>query len=146
MSDHKSLVIAIIGGGFSGVMVAVHLLSNATRPLIIKLIDSQEVIGQGVAYGTDQKCHLLNVPVSIMSAFPDNPEHFLHWLHNQGFSEIDATTYVSRQIYGQYIQAIFNEALLNAPSWVKFERPIAEAISLNVGNTIRNWLYYLPPN
>lgn len=136
MSNHKSLVIAVIGGGFSGVMVAVHLLLNATRPLVIKLIDSQEVIGQGVAYGTDKKCHLLNVPASNMSAFADNSEHFLHWLHNQGFSEIDATTFVPRQIYGQYIQAVLNEALLNAPAWVKLERYRTEAISLNVGNNV----------
>ncbi len=136
MSNRKSLVITVIGGGFSGVMVAVNLLRSATRPLVVKLIDNQEVIGQGVAYGTDRKCHLLNVPAGNMSAFASDSEHFLRWLHNQGFSEIDATTFVPRQIYGQYIQAVLNEAHKNAPAWVKLECFQTEAISLNVGNKV----------
>ena len=41
--------IAIVGAGFSGSLVAVHLLKTAQRPLLIKLIDRDRDIGKGVA-------------------------------------------------------------------------------------------------
>ncbi|WP_238361081.1 FAD/NAD(P)-binding protein [Iningainema tapete] len=60
--------IAIIGGGFSGTLVAVNMMRNATMPLLIKLIERNQQIGRGVAYGTPVNCHLLNVPAGKMSA------------------------------------------------------------------------------
>lgn len=78
----KTQTIVIIGGGFSGTMVAVHLLRLAKCPLKIKLIEKRTKIGQGVAYSTPILSHLLNVPVSKMSADPDHPEHFLHWIQS----------------------------------------------------------------
>jgi len=76
-------VITIIGGGFSGAMVATNLLRQATEPLKINLIERHK-IGEGIAYGSDSDWHLLNVPVGKMSAFAEEPEHFCHWLKNQG--------------------------------------------------------------
>jgi uncharacterized NAD(P)/FAD-binding protein YdhS len=69
--------VAIIGGGVSGALVAVHLLKAAQTPLDILLIDHTARWGQGLAYSTPYDCHLLNVPVGKISAFPDEPEHFL---------------------------------------------------------------------
>jgi uncharacterized NAD(P)/FAD-binding protein YdhS len=37
--------IAIVGAGFSGCLVAVHLLKTANRPLLIELIDRSHEIG-----------------------------------------------------------------------------------------------------
>ncbi len=124
--------IAIIGGGFSGVMVAVHLLKNATFPLTIKLIESRPTLGQGVAYSTDSDCHLLNVPVGKMSAFVDRPEHFLDWLqsHEDLKFEAKANTFVPRKLYGQYIQAILAQAIANADPQVNLECLTNEAIAL----------------
>ncbi len=39
--------IAIVGAGFSGSMVAVHLLKTAHRPLLIKLLERDRDIGKG---------------------------------------------------------------------------------------------------
>jgi hypothetical protein len=44
--------IAIVGAGFSGCLVAFHLLKTANRPLLIELIDRSHEIGLGVAYST----------------------------------------------------------------------------------------------
>src|ERR1700760_3647127 len=74
--------IAIVGGGFSGCMVAVHLMQQAQQPLRIVLIDRGGAPGRGVAYRDQPECHLLNVRAEAMSAFPDRPDHFLDWLNN----------------------------------------------------------------
>jgi 2-polyprenyl-6-methoxyphenol hydroxylase-like FAD-dependent oxidoreductase len=39
--------IAIVGAGFSGCLVAVHLLKTANRPLLIELIERDRDIGKG---------------------------------------------------------------------------------------------------
>jgi uncharacterized NAD(P)/FAD-binding protein YdhS len=53
--------IAIVGAGFSGSLVAVHLLKTAHRPLLIKLIERDRDIGKGVAYSTT------NSPVGLLT-------------------------------------------------------------------------------
>lgn len=101
--------IAIIGGGFSGSMVAYHLLRQS-HPITIKLIERRPVMGHGIAYETPWDCHLLNVPAGKMSALPDVPTHFLRWLHTQSGRSTTAETFVSRKLYGRYIQALLAEA------------------------------------
>ena len=80
ISDNPT-TIAIVGAGFSGSLVAVHLLKTAHSPLLIKLIERDRDIGKGVAYSTTTNSHLLNVSSGKMSAFPDDPGHLLRWLH-----------------------------------------------------------------
>ncbi|GAB1539288.1 hypothetical protein NUACC21_19540 [Scytonema sp. NUACC21] len=123
--------IAIIGGGLSGSLVAVNLLRNATVPVSIKLIERNSEIGRGVAYSTPIDCHLLNVPAGKMSAFPNEPDHFLKWLHANGYEQVTASTFVPRKVYGNYIQAILQEAEANAAAYVQFEKIIAEAIAID---------------
>ncbi|MBO3460502.1 FAD/NAD(P)-binding protein [Aetokthonos hydrillicola Thurmond2011] len=122
--------IAIIGGGLSGSLVAANLLQNATTPVSIKLIERNPEIGRGVAYSTPVESHLLNVPAGKMSAFADKPDHFLNWLHSQGYEQVSASTFVPRKIYGDYIQAILNQALENAPAYVQLEKIVDEAIAI----------------
>ena len=122
--------IAIIGGGLSGSLVAANLMRNATMPLFIKLIERNQEVGRGVAYGTSFDCHLLNVPADKMSAFADEPNHFLNWLHKNGYEEVKASTFVPRKVYGDYVQATLNEAEANAPDYVMLERIVDEAIAI----------------
>ena len=75
-------VVAIVGGGFSGTLVAAHLMRLATeakQPLHVVLHDRQAAYGEGAAYRTVDSRHLLNVPASNMSAWPDRPTDFLTW-------------------------------------------------------------------
>lgn len=144
--ENPSTTIAIIGGGFSGSMVAAHLLQAATFPLNIKLIERNSLLGRGVAYGTYSPYHLLNAPAGQMSAFPNNPDHFLHWVQRQNetigdfvTSEATANSFVPRQIYGAYVQAILDEAKTTAPDYVHLERITDEAVGIepvNVGATV----------
>jgi uncharacterized NAD(P)/FAD-binding protein YdhS len=55
-----SYKVAIVGGGFSGAMVAIHLAKLAPRWPVL-LIDKTSAFGRGVAYGTQDMQHLLNV-------------------------------------------------------------------------------------
>jgi uncharacterized NAD(P)/FAD-binding protein YdhS len=79
--------IVIVGSGFSGVMTAVNLARLSKRPLQVTVIDSRRPAGRGVAYGTRRPEHLLNVAARNMSAFRDEPDHFLRWLRTR--SEFD---------------------------------------------------------
>src|SRR5579862_5205251 len=59
--------IAIVGGGFSGTVLAVNLLRRASaEPTRIVLIERRAEIGRGVAYQSEGYPHLLNVPAARM--------------------------------------------------------------------------------
>lgn len=95
--------ILIIGGGASGVLMAAQLLRHPGGGLEVALIERREILGCGVAYSTTDPSHLLNTRVSNMSAFPDDPGHFLHWLETTGEAAPDALGFVSRGLYGRYL-------------------------------------------
>lgn len=147
MISDASLTVAIVGAGFSGTMVAVHLLKNTDRPLTIKLIDSND-IGKGVAYSTTSNSHLLNVPAAGMSAFPDDSSHLLRWLKfnyhtlkNWLPNEPDPSLFIPRLVYGLYIQSVLQEAEATASSYVKLERIIDEVVGIKPQN--RGAIVYL---
>ena len=73
------LHVLIIGGGASGVLMAVHLLRQPA-PVQVTLIEGRGAMGAGIAYATTDPEHLLNTRVHNMSAFPEDPLHFHRWL------------------------------------------------------------------
>src|SRR3984957_9309363 len=108
--------VAIIGGGFCGVMTAVNLARLSRRPLHITLINQHRPTGRGAAYGTRRMEHLLNVAARNMSAFPDMPDHFLQWLRTR--SEYDMMPdfelrerFIPRMIYGDYLCGLMQQHL-----------------------------------
>jgi uncharacterized NAD(P)/FAD-binding protein YdhS len=102
--------VAVIGAGFSGVMTAVHLLRTpAPSGLRVVLVNRTGRMARGVAYGTRSPVHLLNVPAGRMSAFPDDPEHFLRFAQTKD-PAVTATTFLPRSVYGEYLEAVLEEA------------------------------------
>jgi len=108
--------VVIVGAGFSGAMVAVHLTRQA-KNLRLLVVDKGGAFGRGVAYGVGPVSNLLNVPAGKMSAFPDEPDHFLNWLSSRGgkidgleASQISADAFLPRQVYGEYVLEIFEKA------------------------------------
>jgi uncharacterized NAD(P)/FAD-binding protein YdhS len=135
--------IAIIGGGFSGTMTAVNLARLAKRPLHVTIINGQRPLGRGNAYGTRRMEHLLNVAARNMSAFPDQPDHFLQWLRTR--SEFDAMPerelrerFIPRMIYGDYLRSIMQHHLQAADGMtpVTAEFIDAEAVDIEPDGTI----------
>jgi uncharacterized NAD(P)/FAD-binding protein YdhS len=116
MPTTKPERIAIIGGGFCGVMTAVNLARLSRRPLQLAIINQNRPTGRGAAYGTRRMEHLLNVPARNMSAFPDLPGHFLQWLRTR--SEYDTVPdielrerFIPRMIYGDYLRGLMQQYL-----------------------------------
>jgi uncharacterized NAD(P)/FAD-binding protein YdhS len=101
--------VAVIGGGFSGLLTAIHLL-HADPKLTIRLVERAPQFGRGRAYGTKNPDHLLNVRVANMSAFPNEPDHFATWLRSQGYCD-GPGAFVSRSRYGDYLQGLLREHL-----------------------------------
>ena len=96
---------AVIGGGLSGALQAIHLLREGARRVV--LIERARIPGRGVAYGTDRPEHLLNVPARRMSAFPDEPDHFVCWYAERGGTAED---FAPRMLFGDYVVALLGEA------------------------------------
>ncbi|MBV8356191.1 MAG: FAD/NAD(P)-binding protein, partial [Candidatus Eremiobacteraeota bacterium] len=65
--------VAIVGGGFSGSIVAANLARGGPPDLAVCMFEEAEA-GRGAAYGTRHAAHVLNTRASAMSAFPDDPE------------------------------------------------------------------------
>src|SRR4051812_15222515 len=103
------LDIAIIGGGFSGTMLAVHLLHGAPE-LSVAIIDPAKLPGRGLAYGSEYKCHLMNVPAGNMSAFPSDPHHFLRWSREFYEPWVQPRSFLPRGVYGAYVGSLLDHA------------------------------------
>jgi glycine/D-amino acid oxidase-like deaminating enzyme len=78
--------VAIVGGGAAGALTAVHLLreDGGFADLEVLIIDRTREFGPGVAYGTEDDLHLLNVPTVRMGGISGRPEHFHEWLREHG--------------------------------------------------------------
>jgi len=136
--------VAIVGGGAAGALAAVHLLREPRERggLEIELIDRTGTFGAGVAYGTEDPLHLLNVPAGKMGAFPDDVEHFHKWLQSSGHN-FKPADFVPRRIYGEYLKKLFWEAYENRPANVTVNLFSEEAIDvLFKGNEAEVWLNY----
>jgi uncharacterized NAD(P)/FAD-binding protein YdhS len=103
--------VAIIGGGFAGTMTAVHLLRSGVTNMA--LVERRPPRGRGVAYGTRAETHLLNIPAGEMSAYPDDPNHFVAWLGDSWWAH-----FAPRRRYGEYVA----DQLARAPGgWQAFD-------------------------
>lgn len=102
--------VVIVGGGFSGTLLALHLLAEMDGPKVT-LIERTGVFGLGAAYATRNPEHLLNTRAGNMSAFPDRPDHFLRWLMDRSDDQaIGRMTFMPRMTYGAYVQELLAAA------------------------------------
>ena len=105
--------IAIVGAGFSGTLLALHLLQRSPPQTRVILIERNAQFGRGAAYSTGNSSHLLNVPAGKMSAFHSRPLDFLHWLQGLPESELCGLdpgpgTFVPRRLFGGYVRHLVN--------------------------------------
>jgi hypothetical protein len=111
LTDEAEMPVAIVGAGFSGTLLAINLVRQGARVVLIERDGAR--LAKGLAFGTRQVEHLLNVRASNMSAYPDDPEHFQRWV-GEG-SGARANRFVSRVAYGHYLHEQLMTALSAAP-------------------------------
>jgi len=107
--------IVIIGGGCSGTLLAAQMLRQAREAVQIVLIERTPPVGRGVAYRTRYEGHLLNVPADRMSAWPNDPSHFLRWARSNGkrvdyAKPVNSGDYLPRYVYSTYLATVLEEA------------------------------------
>jgi len=108
-STSEQFTIAIVGGGFSGTVLAIQLLRmGLPKTDLVVLIEQNPRIGPGLAYSVEDECCLLNVPAGNMSALADDPGHFLHYCQRID-PKITSSSFVPRRLYGQYIEQLLCE-------------------------------------
>ena len=100
--------VAVVGAGAAGTLTAIHLTTGHSRGrrghgLEILLVDPAEHPGRGVAYSTTDERHLLNVPVTGMTALPDEPNHFLDWLCRHVGSDVSLDDFARRSDFAAYL-------------------------------------------
>lgn len=122
--------VVIIGAGFSGTVLAAQLLRRAISSIRIILVNRSGLVARGLAYGTNSPLHLLNVPSGNMSAYADQPEHFLNYCKSQD-PTITGSSFVSRRLYGEYLNFVLKNAELHARPDVVFEQINAEVEAIN---------------
>src|SRR4051812_9206356 len=105
MTSDRRLPVAIIGGGFSGTMVAAQL---ARRGIENVLIEGSGRAGLGVAYSTKEPAHVLNVRADVMSAWADDLDNYVQLVEQQGGSRQD---FVQRREFGRYLRGILDQAV-----------------------------------
>jgi uncharacterized NAD(P)/FAD-binding protein YdhS len=121
--------VAVIGGGFSGAILATQLLRKSAGRLSVVLIEANPCLGRGVAYATRCSGHLLNVPAKDMSAFPDDPDHFLRWARSHHNPETKGSDFLPRCHYGDYVRSVLHQEIGRFPGC--FERVEDEAVGID---------------
>lgn len=129
--------IAIVGAGFTGTLLAVHILRHAQTPVSILLVEKRGAFGRGVAYSTGNPSHVLNVRAANMSAFPDDSFHFVKWLWRRDDLAAPSSSippsghaFVPRGLYGRYLEEQLEEAISDAEPGVVCARLAAELVDV----------------
>ncbi len=105
-------VVAVVGGGFTGIALALHLKALSAGKARIVVFEPRSRLGAGLAYSTTDRAHRINVPAGRMSVYPDDPENFLRYLATTDEHITDAELigrddqpYPRRLVFGDYVAA-----------------------------------------
>ena len=129
--------VAIIGAGFSGSLLAVQLLRRFLPGGRVYLIEKNANFGRGLAYATGNPSHLLNGRAGRMSAFTDEPDHFVAWLRKRAAAGGEGETldsgsdqFAPRRLYGAYIQELIGNEIWQAGNGRNLTLVPDEAVAL----------------
>jgi uncharacterized NAD(P)/FAD-binding protein YdhS len=125
MTPEVTTVIA--GGGASGTLLAAALVRRPENTRVV-VIEPRDRLGAGVAYSTINAAHLLNVPAAGMTAFPDDPTHFVRWLRENGYDKYGPRSFVPRVVYAQYLGTLADD--MQAGGSVRHVRALATDVEL----------------
>jgi uncharacterized NAD(P)/FAD-binding protein YdhS len=119
MKSDRVLPVVIVGGGFSGTALAARL---ARRGIDNVVIEGGGRAGHGIAYSTGDAAHVLNVRAEVMSAFPEEPDHFVQLAEAEGGNRRD---FSQRRQFGRYLRGILDEAVASGRTRLIEQRALA---------------------
>ena len=112
---NEAVRVAVVGGGASGVLLAARLLdASVAQAVHVSIVDPSGGLAAGVAYGTDDPEHLLNVRASGMSADPSQPGDLVEWMKERSLGGPD--TFLPRREFRKYLQEHLADAAERATS------------------------------
>ncbi|SDJ25672.1 Uncharacterized NAD(P)/FAD-binding protein YdhS [Nonomuraea maritima] len=129
--------VAVVGGGASGALTAIHLLRLARTSgtdVTVTLLDQGGRHALGQAYSTTDPHHLLNTRADRMSALDDDPDHLLAWARTAGL-DASGPDYLPRAHYGRYLRDVL--AAAEEPPARTLHRVTATAVALEADHAVR---------
>lgn len=133
--------IVIIGGGFTGTALAIHLARQGGAGLHVTVIEPREQLAAGVAYGTRDPAHRINVPASRMQLSAAEEGDFDRWFRAApGFTTDPAAQWKDGKVYPQRGQfaAYIREQYRRAGEGVIQADPLALGILVNPQSQVIN--------
>ncbi|MFO0830039.1 MAG: FAD/NAD(P)-binding protein [Phycisphaerales bacterium] len=128
---------AIVGGGFSGLLTAVHLATRVPEARIV-IVERAPRRLPGPAYGGCDDEHLLNVAAGRMGAFPDAPGAFHAWLERRSPGRYSIVDFVPRVLFGEYLVELVASHLASGTGEIQFVRDDAVDVERDAdGFTLR---------
>jgi uncharacterized NAD(P)/FAD-binding protein YdhS len=124
-SSPRGHQVVIIGGGFSGMAVAYHLLRSGGPHVRINLVEKGSWLGRGIAYGVESGVFSLNVPASRMSIDPSEPDDFVRFAK----AETTPNEFLSRSLYGDYVVSRVHTAIRKSKAKIRIWRDEAVAVT-----------------
>lgn len=111
--------IAVVGRGFSGMMMAIALMKSVRTPFHLQLFDPNSSVSGGQALASGRSSDILNSRVRDLSVSSGDPDDFNDWLCSNtdfrsavtaaipGFQQI----FVPKSIFSDYVYQRFSDAL-----------------------------------
>ena len=132
---------ALIGGGFAGTTLALQLRAQLPPGARIALFESGPRLGPGLAYGTTDPDHVLNVPAGSMGLLPEQPGGFAEWLAGRPDAPEappeGGPIFAPRQLFGAYLEEQLAAATKGAGAAIQSLRQPVEAVERLPGGGFR---------
>lgn len=109
--------VALIGGGAAATLFLSNLMrQEGLPPLSVTMFDRTGRFGTGIAYGTGNAGHLLNVRAMDMSGLHAEPDHFAQWLAAERPLGADWAPhdFAPRTVFGMYLHDLLADATRRA--------------------------------
>jgi len=123
------LHVAIVGGGCSAALAAIHLMDHGGLARI-SIIDPAERLGLGLAYSTRNLQHLLNVPAGRMGYSSRALRDFAEWCARHDLAEIDPEAFAPRAVYGRYLAESLEAAVSRRGSHAELQHIRSEVLDV----------------
>lgn len=121
----------IVGGGVTGAALGYYL---AQRGVPTTVFEPRPTLGAGLAYGTDDPTHRINVPATRMSMIVDDENHFARWLTDNKVTESDPDSlwpddrvFARRSDFARYMDAVVSPWVTSGHITHRRERVISVA-------------------